>query len=440
VTDDEPQLPLQDDVLSGGVRPHQRESRLMRDEDSKARALVLSTFPATLVLLWPLVSAAERPMFLIAVVWIVLANAAGYLVPWSRFPRWTELTPPLSTIVALVFLIAPAGGLAHGYGYMLVVPIFWLALFADLRDILIGLALTVVCLSLPLDSWFDYLPPQGDLRQTAFFAVLLIVIVIGIRPVVRPLQDQIRRNRRAMDALHASQATLVHDLRNPLSAIRSLATLTQQRAEHVGEDPSFREKIAEYAGVIVASTDRAEQVIQGVLELSRAGEQLPHVDTIDLPALIDEVAAGMTRVRVQTAEAPRRIVGHRPSIARLFANLLENAAQHAHEDSGEPGRVLVTVTGRELPAGWLLTVRDDGRGFEDGESELLFHPWQRGSDAGPSGTGLGLAIVEGIVAQHGGTISASNVEPSGAAFTFTLARRPSVATDDAAQDAVPASA
>jgi signal transduction histidine kinase len=341
----------------------------------------------------------------------------------------------MSTIVALVFLVAPTGGLSHGYGYILAVPILWLSIFADPLDIAFGVLLTSACLLLPLDDWFDYLPPQGDIRQTLFFTLHLVVIVIGVRPVVHPLRDQIRRNKRAMDALHASQATLVHDLRNPLAAVRSLATLTKQRVEFGGEnDPAFRDKVAEYAGVIISSTERAEQIIEGVLELSRAGEQLPWIDTIDLPRLVDEVAAGVSGVQVETSGAPRTIMGHRPSIARLFANLLDNAGQHAREDAPETRRVLVTVHGRELAAGWQLTVSDDGRGFEAGEVESLFEPWRRGAEAGAIGSGLGLAIVEGIVAQHGGTISAANAEPNGASFTFTLARRPSVAAahvDDA---------
>jgi signal transduction histidine kinase len=417
---------LHDDVLSGGARPHERESALTRDADSKVRALVLATFPLAVGMLWVKTPDDARPMFLLALLAIVLANIAGYVVPWQRFPRWVEMTAPLSTIVALTLMVAPVGGIDHGYGVVLIIPVLWLAIYADPADILVGLAITLGCLLLPLQDWFDYLPSQGSLHQRLFFFVQLVVVVIGVRPVIEPLRDQLRRNRRAVDALHASQATLVHDLRNPLSAVRSLATLTQQRVEFGGDDPSFKAKVAEYAGVIISSTDRAEQVIDGVLELARAGEQLPHVDTIDLPALIDDDASGMSRVRVQTAAAPRTIVGHPPSIARLFANLLENAAQHAREDAGEPGRVLVTVTGRELAAGWLLTVQDDGRGLEPGEVDLLFHPWRRGVEAG-AGSGLGLAIVEGIVAQHGGTISASNVEPSGAAFTFTLSRRPSVA-------------
>jgi signal transduction histidine kinase len=439
VVTDEPAPQFRDDGLGG--RPHQRESALTRDADAKVRAFVLATFPATLVLLWPLVESPACAMFLLSVVWIVLANAAGYVVPWTRFPRWLELLPPMSTIVALTFLVAPAGGLAHGYGLVLMVPMLWVAIYGDLPDIAIGFALTVVCLLLPLDSWFDYLPEQGSPRQTAFFIVHVVVVVIGIRPVINPLRDQIGRNRRAMAALHASQATLVHDLRNPLSAVRSLAMLTQQRVEFGNaDDPAFRTKIAEYAGVIVSSTDRAEQIIQGVLEISRAGEQLPWIDTINLPRLIDEVAAGVPGVRIDTSRTPRQVVGHEPSIARLFANLLDNAARHAHDqDGGEAGRVLVTVTGREEPAGWELTVADDGRGIDPDEVDTLFEPWRRGSEVEASGSGLGLAIAEGIVAQHGGTISAANAEPTGASFTFTLARRPSVATQ-ASEQHTPATA
>lgn len=419
----------QDDRRDGvieGDRPHLRESALTREAETHVRAFVLATFPVLIALLWPTVDAAERPLFLAAIAWIALANAAGYLVPWHRFPRWLELSAPLSTIPALVLFAAPAGGLVDGYGVVVMIPALWLALYADPPDIALGLALVGGSLLLPIERWFDALPAQGSPRQVAFFMVLLVVVALGVHPAVRPLRHQIRRTRRAVDALHASQATLAHDLRNPITAIRALSLLTQQRLEH-GTDPAGdRHKLMEHARQIGTAAERAERVIEGVLELSQAGEQLPHVEAIDLPALVNEVSMGIPDVLVRTSGAPRTIVGHRPSISRLVANLLDNAALHGRDD-GE--QVTVTIAGRELPGGWQLTIADDGRGFEPDEIDALFQPWRRGSHADASGSGLGLAIVAGIVGQHGGSITAANSDDGGAVLTLTLSRRPSVARD-----------
>lgn len=251
-----------DGVIEGG-RPHLRESALTREAETNVRAFVLAAFPILVALSWPMVDAAERPLFLAAIAWIALAKAAGYVVPWHRFPRWL------------------------------------------------------------------------------------------------------------------------------------------------------------------------------VLELSQAGEQLPHVETIDLPALVNEVSIGIPDVLVRTSGAPRTIVGHRPSISRLITNLLDNAALHGRDD-GE--QVTVTIAGRELPGGWQLTVADDGRGFDPDELDALFQPWRRGSDADVSGSGLGLAIVAGIVEQHGGSITASNAEGGGAVLTLTLSRRPSVARAQPSEPPLPAGA
>lgn len=417
--------------LDGG-RPHERESALTRDGDARVRAIVLATFPLMILVTWPLVDAAAMPMYLGAIAWVVLANAAGYLVPWHRFPRWVEMVAPMSTIVALRLMTAPAGGLADGYAMLLLMPIVWLAIYADPPDIAFGFALTAACLLAPLADWFTYLPPQGTFRQTTFFLVLATAIVLGVRPVILPLREQIRRTRRAVDALHASQATLAHDLRNPLTTIRSLAILAQQQLDRDahGDDrdvDATREKLGEYARVIVTSSERAERTIDGVLELSRAGDQLPWVDEVDLHALLRDLAISMTGLELRLDEAPRKLVGHPPSIARLFANLLENATVHAHAATSDEQAVTVTVRGRELATGWMLEVVDDGRGFDPGEVETLFEPWRRGASSGSSVGGLGLAIVAAIVEQHGGTISAANAEPHGAEFTFTLSRRPIVA-------------
>jgi two-component system OmpR family sensor kinase len=72
----------------------------------------------------------------------------------------------------------------------------------------------------------------------------------------------------------------------------------------------------------------------------------------------------------------------------------------------------------------VLVVRDHGPGLPPGAegSELFERFWRAegGRERGKGGAGLGLAIVAGIVAAHGGTVSAANAEGGGAAFTVTL--------------------
>jgi signal transduction histidine kinase len=127
-------------------------------------------------------------------------------------------------------------------------------------------------------------------------------------------------------------------------------------------------------------------------------------------------------------DVPETIVGHEPSVRRLFANLLENAAIHGV--GPPPGDIAhVRVDGSDQVGGWRFTVRDQGPGIRSDEADVVFQPWRRGVDARDGGHGLGLAIVAAIVEQHGGTITVDDAHDAGAAFTFTLSRMPRLAHD-----------
>lgn len=398
---------------------------MTRYAESGVRAIVLLSFPATVAMLWPLVPHDAHALFLAMTGYIVVVNIAAYLVPWERLPRWTELVPSMSLVVAVWLFAATVGGLADGYGIILLIPLLWLIVYGDTADILAGFALAMACLLTPIERLLPFLPEQGSPRQVAVFAVVLFVLFVGVRPVIWQLREQVQATRRAVQALHGSQAALVHDLRNPLAALHSLAVLTEQQLD--GDGSATADKVREYAQVSRDSVRRAERIIDGVLELSRSGEQLPWVEQVELVPLVESVAAGVDGIRLEWGPVPTAVTAHGPSLSRLFANLLQNAALHGRQDAAGAGPVLVTVSGEEGPGGWTITVADDGSGIDPAEAPAVFEPWHRGARARQAGSGLGLAIVAGIVDQHGGTIACSNREPHGASFTFTLERRPQAA-------------
>ncbi len=411
---------------STGLRPHERESMLTRDNGSEIRVLVMLSFPIMVALVWLHVADGTEPMFAAGVASILLLNALGWLVPWRRLPRWCESVPPLGSIVALWCMVAPAGGMDSGFALMFFVPLIWVAMYADTPDLVIGLAIAGALVLPPTHDWIDALPFQGDLAQRGALLILLVTVTVGLRPLVNALRDQVRTSRRATYSLRASQAALAHDLRTPLTSMCALAELADQRLD---ASPAEVELAREYVGRIAALGWRAETTIRGVLDLSRAAELLHDVTEVDVRELLDEVVAGVEGAHVEVGDVPERIVGHLPSIRQLFTNLFENAASHGV--SPTPGDVArVEVTGSQQVGGWQFTVRDHGPGIPAAEADVVFEPWRRGTNARDGGHGLGLAIVAAIVEQHGGTIEVRAAEPSGASFVFTLSRTPRVATHD----------
>lgn len=99
-------------------------------------------------------------------------------------------------------------------------------------------------------------------------------------------------------------------------------------------------------------------------------------------------------------------------IREVLTNLLANAIKHTPAG----GRIVVSVAdGREAVT---ITVRDSGQGMTPDEVSRMFDRFYKGSTS--RGSGLGLAIAKGIVASHGGEITATSVPGSGTAVTFTL--------------------
>jgi signal transduction histidine kinase len=103
------------------------------------------------------------------------------------------------------------------------------------------------------------------------------------------------------------------------------------------------------------------------------------------------------------------VKGHGEALARVLANLIDNAIAHSPKDCS-----IDVIVG----PGARLVVRDHGPGFSPDNAQLLFRRFWRGSTPGRAGAGLGLAIAQSILARHGATITADNAPDGGAVFTI----------------------
>ncbi|MFE4517438.1 sensor histidine kinase [Kitasatospora sp. NPDC056783] len=209
---------------------------------------------------------------------------------------------------------------------------------------------------------------------------------------------------RSFDSQRRFVANASHELRTPLAINRTLLEVQLS-------DPGASQDLQQLGKTLLATNERSEQLVEGLLLLARSENEL----TERRPVELSEVA---TRALEQTrAEADKREVELRskldPAVAagngvlleRLALNLLQNAVRY-----NTPGGWVELAT-TAVPGGGELVVSNTGPVVPGYELEHIFEPFRRikGADRTRSdkGVGLGLSIVRSVVRAHGGTIEAT---------------------------------
>ena len=219
----------------------------------------------------------------------------------------------------------------------------------------------------------------------------------------------VTEQRRMEAELRGFADMVAHDLREPVTGIAHLVTLLERRGE-TPPDPKV-------LGLLRASTERARELIDGVLAYARAGEL--RAETVQLATLMDEVAEDLrprltdARATLDVGELPA-VRGDARQLRRLMQNLLANAVKFRAD---APPRV--EVSAGETPEGWIVTVRDNGIGVAPDDTARIFGMFAR-AHPGHDGTGIGLAVCRRVVEAHGGRIWVEPADGGGSAFRFTL--------------------
>jgi two-component system sensor histidine kinase ChvG len=235
-----------------------------------------------------------------------------------------------------------------------------------------------------------------------------------------------------LDAIESFAADVSHEIKNPLTSIRSAAEILPIA--------NTDEKRARLIKVIQHDVNRIDRLITDISNASRLDAELTREDLARLDAgrLLKDIAALHRReddgvdpgdrvdVRVALKDADLFLRGHEGPLGRVFINLVENAVTFS-----PPGGI-VTVTGRRRGAGAsgqvIVTVEDEGPGIPDDSLETIFDRFYTQRPQGAafgSHSGLGLAIARQIVTAHGGRIRAENRAAqtpgtTGARFTVEL--------------------
>ena len=208
-----------------------------------------------------------------------------------------------------------------------------------------------------------------------------------------------------------------HDLQEPLRKIRMYCERVERRRDEVpGEVQADFVRMEAAAG-------RMQNLIGDLLDLARVNSRGRELVAIDLNEVADEVVADLeARIAEVGAsvvlESLPVVLGDRVQLNQVLQNLLSNALKFHRED--EPLQVHVSAETAEHGR-CVITVEDNGIGFEDEYSERIFGTFQRLHGRSEyDGTGIGLSIARKIAWRHDGDITATGVAGQGATFKLTL--------------------
>jgi len=206
-------------------------------------------------------------------------------------------------------------------------------------------------------------------------------------------------------------ATLAHELRNPLAAIRmALGVLGASDA-----DPA---QLNRMKAIIDRQSAQLVRLIDDLLDVSRItrGQVELRKEPVDLAEVIDHAVDGVAglcetkgiRLSVTPPAQPLMIEADALRFAQVVSNLLNNACKFTDE-GGQ-----ISVTARRDRGDAVVRVRDTGVGIPRGELGRVFEMFAqvKGADGGSGGgLGIGLSLAQSIVALHGGSIHAHSDGP-----------------------------
>lgn len=237
-------------------------------------------------------------------------------------------------------------------------------------------------------------------------------------------------SRQREELKSALLASIAHDLKTPLTAIRVAA-------ENLLAGWTSEEQRRDQSGLVLSEVERLGRLFDGILDMARidAGAVLTDRVWVHPLEIVEAARAQVGRTLgghpVNVADESEGAVWLDPRLtSTALARLLENAAAYSAAGSSIDVTVSTPVDGLKL------AVRDHGPGIATAEMPNLFHRFFRGRGAtGVPGTGMGLAIARGLLAAEGGRVWADNHASGGAIFTIHVPAAVRPAVDEAESSA-----
>lgn len=284
-----------------------------------------------------------------------------------------------------------------------------------------------ISLRLPTDARFVWLYAADSANWTETDLNRIATPLARLLDVAAERETAAARSAEAEAARQADAAKTVilhavsHDLRSPLTAIRTAAAGLREEGTHPEDRVALIDAIEEEA-------DRLTRLIGNLLDLSRieAGAVHPRTDWCDL---LDVISTTVSHVRdpLSSGRIQIELDGELPlvradasQLERVFSNLIENALRFSPAD--QPVRISGGVGAGKVT----VRVVDRGPGIPASQRASIFEPFQSGGTDRRDGVGLGLAISKGFTEANGGELRLQADSADGTAFavSFPLVKQP----------------
>ena len=258
-------------------------------------------------------------------------------------------------------------------------------------------------------------PLMGDDQQLA--GVVLVARDVTPHAQLEAERAELRNKliqSEKLAALGEFIAGVAHELNNPLQSVLGHIELLRATG-------AFPKALRRDIQRIYREADRAAKIVRNLLVFARSRRLVRK--RVSLNAVLSRVfasrgpalrAEGIEVVRQRWVGLPR-VTGDPLLLQQAFQNIVINAEQAMRAG----GRIETRKTLVENPPRIVVELRDTGPGIPEAVLPRIFEPFYATKEVG-KGTGLGLAIAYGIVAEHGGQISAANHPEGGAVFTVQL--------------------
>jgi signal transduction histidine kinase len=224
--------------------------------------------------------------------------------------------------------------------------------------------------------------------------------------------------------LQSVGAKVAHELKNPLASIKGLCQLVARTPES--------ERTQERLAVVASEISRMETILNEYLSFSRPLEDL-RPEALDVSAIgrdvLDVLAGRADQAGVTLALDGGATVVH--GDGRRLKEALINLVANAIEATPHGGTVALRV--RNGGHAVVLEVRDSGRGIAPDDLERIGTSF---FTTRPNGTGLGVVLAQGVINQHGGTLTYTSTLGHGTTATITLPVKPAAMLEPAPRAAM----